>query len=56
MKKGWKEVEIDMDKDTLLSLALEAHEKDITLNKLVNLKLINYINEMDKKLKKEKTK
>ncbi len=33
------EVELDLEEDVILQLALEAHKRDITLNKMVELLL-----------------
>lgn len=35
------EVPVDLDNDTILHLALEAHKRDITLNKMVEIALLN---------------
>lgn len=37
------EISIDISDDVLLSLAMQAHEKDITLNKHLNNLIANYI-------------
>ena len=40
-----EEIELDLDDDVILNLALEAHKRDITLNKYINEILKKYINE-----------
>jgi hypothetical protein len=37
-------VPVDLDDDTILKLAMEAHKRDITLNKMVEIMLIEVIN------------
>ena len=32
-----EEVELDLDDETILKLALEAHKRDITLNKMIEI-------------------
>jgi len=39
------QVPIDLDNDTMLKLAMEAHKRDITLNKMVEEVLRNVIAE-----------
>ena len=41
------DVEIDFDEDDLLYLYNLAHEKDITLNQLINEMLTDFIREQD---------
>lgn len=43
------EVDLDLDDDIILYLALEAHKRDITLNEYINEILKKYINEFDTK-------
>ena len=40
---GLVDVEVDLDDEVLLRLALEAHRKDITLNQLINESLKSFI-------------
>ena len=37
------EVELDLEEDVILRLALEAHKRDITLNKMVEILLQEFI-------------
>ena len=48
-KEGTEEVEIELRDDELLSLALMAHEQDITLNKLISNTLKDYISLVENK-------
>ena len=34
-----EEIEFDLDNDSILKLALEAHKRDITLNKMIEIVL-----------------
>lgn len=40
---GLVDVEVDLDDEVLLRLALEAHRRDITLNQLINESLKSFI-------------
>ena len=44
-KEKMVDVEIDFDEGDLLYLAMKAHEKDITLNQLINDMLTEFIEE-----------
>ena len=48
-KEGTEEVEIELRDDELLSLALMAHEQDITLNELISNTLKDYISLVENK-------
>jgi predicted HicB family RNase H-like nuclease len=37
------EIQVDLDNETILFLALKAHKEDITLNQYINNILKNYI-------------
>jgi len=41
------DIEIDFDEGDLLYLAMEAHERDITLNQMINEMLTEFIKEKD---------
>ena len=41
-------ITVDLDKDVLYELMLIAHERDITLNQLVNELLKKYLDELPK--------
>lgn len=43
MENEKEEIELDLDNYTILTLALEAHRRDITLNKMVELVLTDAI-------------
>jgi hypothetical protein len=45
MKKGFTDITLNLDKDVLFELMFMAHERDITLNQLVNEVLKAYIEE-----------
>lgn len=45
------EIEVDLPKEVLFELMLEAHKRDITLNALVNILLKEYIENEEKKNK-----
>jgi len=47
MTEEMVEVELDLDDDMLLQLAMIAHEQDITLNQLINEMLTDFIKEQD---------
>jgi len=51
-KKKFEEVEIEMNDDQFMKLALMAHEQDITINQLCNNILKEQIDRMEKDLKK----
>jgi len=44
------EVEVEIDKDNLLALALEAHRRDITLNSFIIELLENYARKQESSL------
>jgi len=46
-----QEVELDLDNNTILFLALKAHEKDITLNQYINEILKKYLDQLDKEMR-----
>ena len=48
-KEGIEEVEIELKDDKILELALIAHERDITLNELINNILKDYLSLVDNK-------
>jgi len=50
----FENVELDLDEQTLLSLCLAAHEKDITLNELCNQIILEQIKKEKKKLYRAK--
>jgi len=43
MSEKMVEVEIDFEEEDLMYLAMKAHEKDITLNQLINEMLTEFI-------------
>ena len=45
MSEKMVDVEIDFDEGDLLYLAMKAHERDITLNQMINEMLTEYIEE-----------
>ena len=45
----YTEVELSLSKSTLLWLFMKAHKEDITLNKLINKLLVEYIDELEAK-------
>jgi len=53
MKKKYEEIEIELDDEHFMFLALEAHEKHMTFNKLVNIKLKQEIKRVEKMSKEE---
>lgn len=55
-KEKTVKVNIELNKDVLFYLFMEAHKKDITLNALVNKLLKDYIDELEtaEKLKNKK--
>lgn len=44
-------IQVDLDDEVILFLALEAHKRDITLNKLINEILKDYIESPKEELK-----
>ena len=48
-----EDVEIDLDEKTFLALAKEAHRRDITFNKLVNLIIVDALKRENEKQAKE---
>ena len=48
-EEGTEEVEIELKGDKILELALIAHERDITLNELINNILKDYLSLVDNK-------
>ena len=42
-KKVYKEVEVNMEDEMFIKLALMAHEKNITMNKMCSILLTEYI-------------
>lgn len=40
-----EEVELDLDDETILKLALEAHKRDITLNSMIEIILQEFIDQ-----------
>ena len=48
-KDNRKKVDIDLSDERFLTLAKEAHEKDITLNQLIENKLREYLKKIDLK-------
>ena len=49
MDKNTKEIEVELDNDTFIRLALEAHNRNITFNALCNELLSKYVDEQKKK-------
>lgn len=53
MSEKMVEIEIDFDEADLLYLAMKAHEKDITLNQLINDMLTEFIRKIKIALAKD---
>ena len=56
MKQKYVEVEIELPIEILVNLAMDAHKRNITLNKMINIILANFIKENKNEFKKSKTK
>ena len=50
-KEKLVEIEVELENDVILELALMAHERDITLNQLMVECLTEHINELEKEKK-----
>jgi len=53
MKKGFEKIDVNMTDEVFMAIAKEAHERDITFNQMVTIKLEEYIDLIEKKEKNE---
>lgn len=52
MKKEYEEVEIELSDKEIVAIALEAHKRDITFNRMCNIILEEAIEELEKRERK----